>query len=284
VNRGLGAAALVLLALATDAARAHAEEGVASPAAVDETAAIFTAGLHALGDGRPGDAIANFEALGDRGVIDPVVSFDRGLAYAERVRGRSALPGDLGRAALGFEEARTLTRDPALAGDATRALGAVRAEVARRRALAGEPVDVDPGVSLGRAIVALASEDAWGATATVAALLLTASLFVRWLSDARRVRIGAAIAMAIAAPLLAGSALLVLAARDQRLHLREGVIVSESARLSDEHHITLPGAAPLPEAARVTIEVAEGGWARVRFGAQRGFVPSPSVRPLARPD
>jgi hypothetical protein len=87
--------------------------------------------------------------------------------------------------------------------------------------------------------------------------------------------------MAVAGPLFGVGALLTLAARDQRLHLREGVIVSESARLSDEHHLTLPGATPLPEAARVTIEETGGGWARVRFGAQRGFVPSPSVRPIA---
>ena len=184
----------------------------------------------------------------------------------------------------GFEEARTLTHDPALARDATKALGAIRAEVARRRALAGEPVEVDPGVSLGRAIVALAPEDAWGGLAGVASLCSRLSLFVRWLSTARRVRIGAAIAIAVASPALAGGALLAFAARDDRLHLREGVIVSESARLSDQHHITLPGAAPLPEAARVTIEEAANGWARVRFGVQRGFVPSPAVRPLARPD
>jgi hypothetical protein len=286
-------AVAVLLALATPAlalAQASAPPSSSapandpSPAGQDEAAQIFAAGLHALDDGRPGDAIADFEALADRGVVDPVVSFDRGLAYAERVRGRSALPGDLGRAALGFEEARSLTGDPALARDATKALAAVRAEVARRRALAGEPVDVDPGVSLGRAIVALANEDTWTAIAAVSALMLTAALFVRWLSTARRVRIGAAITMAIAGPLLLGTALLTLGARDERLHLREGVIVSESARLSDERHITVPGAAPLPEGARVTIEEAAGGWAKVRFGAQRGFVPSPAVRPLARAD
>ena len=284
-GRRIVAAALGLaLGLAAHGASAQAPPSPGSGPPADDTETIFAAGLKALGDGRPGDAIANFEALGDRGVVDPVVSFDRGLAYAERVRGRTAVPGDLGRAALGFEEARALPRDPALARDSARALGAIRAEVARRRALAGEPVDVDPGVSLGRAIVSLASEDAWSALTGAAALILTIALFVRWLSLARRVRIGAAIAMAVAGPLLAGGALLVLAARDQRLHLREGVIVSESARLSDEHHITLPGAAPLPEAARVTIDETGGGWARVRFGAQRGFVPSPSVRPLARPD
>jgi hypothetical protein len=278
-------AVAVALAALLRAGPGRAEGGApASQPPLDETAAIFAAGLQALGDSRPGDAIADFEALGDRGVVDPVVSFDRGLAYAERVRGRSTVPGDLGRAALGFEEARGLTFDPTLSRDATKALGAIRAEVARRRALAGEPVDVDPGVSLGRAIVSLASEDAWGILTAAAAFALTAALFLRWLSVARRVRIAGAIAIAVAGPSLAGGALLVLSARDQRLHLREGVIVSESARLSDEHHITLPGAAPLPEAARVTIEAAEGGWARVRFGAQRGFVPSPSVRPLARRD
>jgi hypothetical protein len=290
VRSGLRGAALALSvalaawAFATTAGRAARADDASSHAPTDETAAIFSAGLKALGDGRPGDAIADFEALGDRGVVDPVVSFDRALAYAERFRGRSALPGDLGRAALGFEEARGLTRDPGLARDATHALGAIRAEVARRRALAGEPVEVDPGVSLGRAIVALASEDTWGALAVAASFLLTAALFVRWLAVAHRVRIGAAIGMGVAGPMLAFCALLTLFARDLRLHLREGVIVTESARLSDERHLTLPGAAPLPEGARVTIEEASGGWARVRFGAQRGFVPSPSVRPLARPD
>ena len=279
-KRWAGGAALFLV-LAAQGARA---EPAGAEAATDETATIFAAGIRALADARPGDAVADFEALGDRGVVDPVVSFDRGLAYAERVRGTSPLPGDLGRAALGFEEARALTRDPALARDASRALATIRAEVARRRALAGEPVDVDPGVPLGRAIVALAPEDAWGVVAAVGALLLTLSLFVRWLSTARRVRIGAAITLGVAGPILAGAALLALAARDERLHLREGVIVSESARLSDEHHLTLPGAAPLPEAARVTIDEAGSGWARVRFGAQRGWIPSPSVRPLVRPD
>jgi hypothetical protein len=276
--------ALVLVA-ARETGADEGETGQAGGAPPrDEIAAIFAAGIQALGDGRPGDAVADFEALGDRGVVDPIVSFDRGLAYAERVRGRGAIPGDLGRAAHGFEEARALTQDPTVARDATKALATLRAEVARRRALAGNPVEVDPGVSLGRAIIALAPEDGWGVLAGAASFLLTVSLFIRWLSTERRARIGAAIAMAVAIPALAAGALLALAARDDRLHLREGVIVSELARLSDDRHIALPGKAPLPEAARVTIEEAANGWARVRFGAEKGFIPSPAVRPLARPD
>jgi hypothetical protein len=272
-------AAAALTLVCAGVARADTQ----APAA-DDTSALFTAGLHALAEDRPGDAIADFEALGDRGVVDAAVSFNRGLAYAERERSRKPLPGDLGRAAQGFEEARSLTRDPALARAATKALGQIRAEVARRRALAGEPVEVDPGVSLGRAVVALASEDAWTTLAALGSFFITAALFVRWLSSAHRVRIAASIAMSVAVPALVGGTLLSLAARDERLHLREGVIVSESALLSDDRHISLPGAAALPEGARVTIEDAANGWARVRFGAQLGSVPSSVVRPLARPD
>jgi hypothetical protein len=148
----------------------------------------------------------------------------------------------------------------------------------------GDPVEVDPGVSLGRAIVGLAPEEGWAAMTAAVALVLTIALFVRWLASAHRVRIAAAIALSGSVPILLGGAVLVLAARDERLNLREGVVVSERATLSDEHHIAPIGAAPLPEGARVTIEEAASGWARVRFGSQRGFVSSAAVRPLARAD
>jgi hypothetical protein len=271
------ALASVMLACASAIVRADPP-----PSGVDDVDALWKQGIAALADARPGDAIADFEAMGDRGVVDAVVSFDRGLAYAQRIRGGTPAPGDFGRAALGFEEARVLTHDPSLAREATSALGTIRAEVARRRALAGEPVDVDPGVPLGRAVVALAPEDVWSALAVIGSLVLTLSLFVRWRAVARRVRLGAAIALGVAGPLLVLTAALSFAARDERLHLREGILVTPSARLSDDHHLTIPGDSPLPEAAHVTIEEDATGWSRVRFGAQRGWLPSPSVRPIAR--
>jgi hypothetical protein len=79
-------------------------------ASSSEDSAFFASGTQALAEGRPGDAIANFEALADRGVTDPAASFDRGLAYANRIRVGAEQPGDLGRAALGFAEARELTK------------------------------------------------------------------------------------------------------------------------------------------------------------------------------
>jgi hypothetical protein len=275
IVRVVGLLALVAAALGLGIARARA----------DETSSLFDDATKALDDGRPGDAIANFEALGDRGVVDAVASFDRGLAYAARVRVGSSVPGDLGRAAHGFEEARALAIDPSLGREAASALAVVRAEVARRRALAGEPVDVDPGVSLARAVVELASEETWTGLALFSSALLTAALFVRWRTTAqrlRRLRIAAAIALAATSPLLLLTGVLAAAARDQRLHLREGVVVAESARLADDRHIVVAGASPLPEAARVTIEDSSGGWTRIRFGAARGWVPSSTVRPIAR--
>src|SRR5262249_7877736 len=87
-----------------------------TPAAAEDREALANSGVAALRAGRPGDAIETFEALADRGVIDPNMSLDRGLAYALRVKLGSDLPGDLGRAAHGFEEAKDLAgNDPTLA-------------------------------------------------------------------------------------------------------------------------------------------------------------------------
>src|SRR5580658_2381757 len=90
---GLGAGILLALVFAC-VQRAHAD---------DETRPLFADAVKALHEGRAGDAIDGLEALADRGVVDPVLSFDRGLAYAMRVRIGAEVPGDLGRAAHGFE-------------------------------------------------------------------------------------------------------------------------------------------------------------------------------------
>jgi hypothetical protein len=210
------------------------------------------------------------------------MSLDRGLAYALRVRLAADLPGDLGRAAHGFEEARELTVDPSLAQDAGRALTTLRAEVARRRARAGESPSLEPGLPLGRSIAHLASEGTWAWLALAASLFLGIGLFVRGLSTARRGRIGGAICASVASPALVLSAVLALVARDERLHLREGVVVVPTARLADADHRPLPEAPFVPEAAKVEIVDTRAGWAHVRWSALDGWVSSSAVRPIAR--
>jgi hypothetical protein len=253
-----------------------------SARADDDAAQLFADGAKALHEGRAGDAITEFEALADRGVVDAVASYDRGLAYATRVRIGAEAPGDLGRAIHGFEEARDLTRDTKLRDDASTALTVVRSEVARRRTQAGESVEVDPGRSLGRTLAGLLSEDTWSVLAACASGVLALGLFLRWLSAQRRVRIGGGVAAGLAAPVLAVSLAMLLAARHDRLTLVEAVVVAPGARPVDARGITAAGASPLPEGARVEVVESEGGRRRVRFGATDVWIPAGTLRELAR--
>jgi hypothetical protein len=258
--------------------------GRAASAAEDDARALFASAAAALHDGRPADAIAGLEALADRGVVDPVASYDRGLAYAMRVRIGAEVPGDLGRAAHGFEEARELTSDRRLAEDASRALTVIRSEIARRRTRAGESVEVDAGRSLARAVARLLSEDVWALCAAASAAALGLGLFVRWLARAHRARVIGAVAAGVAVPVLMVAAAMTLAARRDRESLREAVVVSAAARPTDERGITIPGATPLPEGARVEVISPRAAWTRVRFGATEAWLPASALRDLARVD
>ena len=257
---------------------------LAKPACADDDAnVLFSDATKALHEGRPGDAIASLESLADRGVVDPVASYDRGLAYAMRVRIGAEVPGDLGRAAHGFEEARELSSDSRLADDASRGLIVVRSEIARRRNRAGQPAEVDPGRSLARTLARLLSESAWETLAVVSSLALTLGLFALWLAHGRRVRIAGAIAASVAAAALAASVSMTLSSKRDRQTLVEAVVVTGSARPSDERGMSLPGATPLPEGARVEVVEARGAWTRVRFGTVDAWVASDSLRDLSRP-
>jgi hypothetical protein len=245
---------------------------------------LFAQATKALHDGRAGEAVAAFEAMADRGTTDATLSYDRGLAYAMRVRIGAEQPGDLGRAVHGFEEARDLSRDGRLIEDASRALVIVRSEIARRRVRAGEAVEVDPGRSLGRTLAGLLAEDTWAVLTVVVSAFLTAGLFGKWLGTSVRVRIAGGVTSGVAAPLLALAAGMTLATRHDRLNLREAVVVVDGARPTDSRGITVPGAEPLPEGARVEMLDARGGQSRVRFGSVDAWVAATALRELARRD
>ena len=257
---------------------------IATPTRADEkTDALFRDGVASLEAGRPAQAIANFEALADQGVVDPVASYDRGLAYAMRVRLDAEVGGDLGRAAHGFEEARALTDDPTVARDAKIALATLRTEVARRRAKAGEPIEVDPGVPVFRAASSLMSEDAWLALAVFASLVFAIGAFARAGSQARRVRVSGVVAASIAALVLASATTLGVLARRDRMHLREAVGVAPSARSCDDHGVAVLGAAALPEAARVELlGDLDGAFTHVRFAKADTWVPTSTLREITK--
>ncbi len=267
--------AFVLVALVAFASRR---------ALADDPASLFASATRALHEGRAGDAIGAFETLADDGVVDAAASYDRGLAYAMRVRIGAEVPGDLGRAAHGFEEARDLARDPKLASDAASALVVVRGEIARRRLRAGEPVEVDPGRSLGRTVAGLLPEGVWSAMAVALSAALAAGLFARAWGIRPRIRVTGGVVSGVAAPVLAVAIGMTLAARHDRLTLREAVVVAPSARPTDLRGLAVPGATPLPEGARVEIVESRGPSTRVRFGSIDAWVSSGTLRELSRTD
>ena len=248
----------------------------------DEQGALFASATKALHEGRAGDAIASFESLADEGVVDAVASYDRGLAYAMRVRIGAEIPGDLGHAAHGFEEARDLSHDPKVTDDAAQALAVVRGEIARRRVRAGEPVEVDPGRSLARSLAGLLPESVWSFLGAGFSAALAAGLFARWLGRRPRTRIAGGVVASVAAPALALAVGMTLAAHHDRWTLREAVVVAPGARPNDPRGIAVPGAAPLPEGARVEIVEPHGASTRVRFGATEAWISSSTLRELAR--
>jgi len=191
-------------------------------------------------------------------------------------------PGDLGRAAHGFEEARDLAGDESLRRDADSAIAAIRSEVARRKARQGSAVDMDQRASPWRTLTRMLPENTWALIAASASIVFGCGLFLRWLAKASRTRAAAAIAIATSLPVLVLAAALTRSARRERLELREAIVVSPSVRPSDAHGVVLPGGATLPEAARVELGEEEGAFTEVRWGTLHAWVPTTALRRLAK--
>jgi hypothetical protein len=283
LGRALAAFAFALaIAGALASAERDARAQTEPPKEETDPGALFRTATEALASDRPGDAIARFEALGDRGVIDAVVSYDRGLAYAARVRAGSEQPGDLGRAVHGFEEARALSEDRALVADASSALTAVRAEIARRKSRGGDPIELDTGVALGRSIVELMPENVWAALAALCSLALSIGIVVRARAEVRRAKVAGTTTASVAGGLLLLTSLILHSARDARLHLREAIVIAPTVRLLDDKRVAMTEVAPIPEGARVQLLDEGGDFARVTVGRVSGVLPSSALVPLAK--
>jgi hypothetical protein len=284
VLRALALAVVVLIACFVQRAVAGVDDSGKTPA-VETPEALFQQAVAALRRGSVNEAVETFEALADRGFVDPDVSFDRSLSYLGRVRAGVEQPGDLGRAAAGLEETLLLRPDDR---EAEVALDLVRAEVARRRARGGASADVESRPTMERAIVGIASEWTWSVLAGVSSLLLTAGLALRVIASSRdeaargSLHLTSAIAIPLGALCLVAFALLSAGARHLRLTTREGVVVSPEAHLVTEKGV-LTSKGSIPEAARVEIGEQRGGLVHVRWGAVEGWTQSDAVRRLARP-
>jgi hypothetical protein len=235
---------------------------------------LFEKSSKALSRGEFSAAIDDLEALSDRGFVHPDASYNRGLAYLQRVRADAERPGDLGRAAAAFEETLALSPDDP---GAERALDLVRAEVTRRRSRRGKDA-VEARPTLDRVIVKLASEETWAILALLASILFALGLVLRRRQGPAHVAgsvlaPAALVALAILAPITWG-------ARRLGQTTRTAVVVVPEVHFTDENGTSLRGD-PIPEAAAVEVSDRRGGLIRARWGANEGWVPFGSVRVLA---
>ena len=175
---GIGAVALIT----GFSAQGFAATDDATTLTTDTPESLFHKGVASLRDGALNEAVEVFEALADRGFVDPDASFDRSLSYLGRVRSGVERPGDLGRAAAALEEALLLRPDDR---EAESALDLVRAEVARRRARGGATADIESRPTLERAVVGIASEWTWSVLAVLSSMFLTIGLALRVIASSR---------------------------------------------------------------------------------------------------
>jgi len=295
-RRTLGIGVLALLITGFSAPGFAAADDPTTALTTDTTESLFHRGVASLREGALNEAVEVFEALADRGFVDPDASFDRSLSYLGRVRSGVERPGDLGRAAAALEEALLLRPDDR---EAESALDLVRAEVARRRARGGATAEVESRPTLERAVVGIASEWTWSVLAVLSSLFLTIGLALRVIASSRdaeaqseekaapAARDGALhLASVIIVPLgcacLFTFALLSAGARQLRLTTREGVVVMPEAHLVNEKGV-LTSKGSIPEAARVEVGEQRGALVHVRWGAVEGWTQSEAVRRLARP-
>ncbi len=251
---------------------------LAFPAAAraDDNTVIFERASAALQANDVQKAILDLETLADRGFAHPDVSYNRGLAYALRARSAGGQPGDLGRAAAGFEE--TLALRPG-DRDAEAALDLVHAEVARRRSRQDKS-DTIVRPSLDRVLLRLVPPVVWAGLALGASVLLAVGLLLRRSQSPQAHVAGSVLAWLTFVSLLA---LVPLAFGSSWLERSRGagVVVAPDVTIRDASG--KPTDAPqVPEAALLELGEARDGELFVRWGSYEGWVERASVRPLPR--
>lgn len=229
------------------------------------------------------EAVDQLEALSDRGVVHPDVSFNRGLVYVRRAESPAKQRTDLGQAAAAFQEAAEL--DPS-DKESTMLLERVREEISARRASrSSEPLMARP--RLLRALLGLIGEDIWAAIALVGSLALTVGLALRFWTRARSAHLSAGVAGALGLSFLVLGGSMAAAARHLRLTTSPAVVIAEQAQLLDEAGRPVSSASHrdvgnvIPEGSPVYIKEMRGALALVEWGDLETWVNLRELRRLA---
>ncbi len=259
-------AALAFVAVASIAGAAHA----------DDNTVLFERAAASLAGGDTTSAIRDLETLADRGFLHPDVAYNRGLAYALRARSGQGQPGDLGRAAAGFEEALALRPSDR---DAAAALDRVHAEVARRRSRQDKS-DTIVRPSLDRVLLRLVAPATWAGLALFASVTFAVGMLLRRRPEGP-VHVAGSVLFWLSLVALLGLVPLAFGSGWLEQNRGAAVVVAPAVTLRDKSG--KPTDAPeVPEAALLELGEAKDGEILVRWGSYEGWVERGSVRPLAQ--
>ncbi len=239
-------------------------------------APTLEAGTTALAQGHADEAVAQFEALANAGTVDAHASFDRGLAYAQRLT-QDPRAGDFGQAIAAFEEAAALSGDAKLRERADKAADAVRGELAKKRSREGAKEAFDPAQSLTDHAISLLPEGAWFALALLFALAAAVGAQLGRERGALRWLLQLGLLLSVPCLLAAWSV------KHRVEQQRRAIVVVESARLLDEQtRRPLTEHEPLVEGALLRVELTASSDLRVHVAGVSAILPRTSVRLLAR--
>ncbi|MFO0548470.1 MAG: hypothetical protein U0271_08795 [Polyangiaceae bacterium] len=236
----------------------------------------FSRATAALRAKRYDEAILELEALADEGYLHADIAYDRGLAYALRAATPGAQPGDLGRAAAAFEEAKRMApRDE----ESARSLDLVRAEVARRRSKEDKK-DVIVRPSLDRVILTAFSPNVWAYFAMASSLLLGLGLVLWRAKKTGIVHVTGSVLSPIAFVATVTLAPIGYFSRRHADTTKSAVVVAPEITLKTDDG-EKSDAPTIPEATLVEIGQRRDDDVLVRWGSYEGYAPARSVRVLA---
>jgi hypothetical protein len=230
------------------------------------------------------EAVDQLEALSDRGVVHPAVSFNRGLVYLRRAESPNKQRTDLGQAAAGFQEANEL--DPSDEEAAT-LLERVREQISERRAsrASSDPLMARP--RLVRAVLGLIGEDVWAVLALLGSLALTVGLALRLWARSRNAQLSGGVVSAVGLAFLLLGGGMAAAARHLRVSTSPAVVIAEQAQLLDDAGRPMSSASRrdvgsvIPEGSAVYIKETRGALAFVEWGDLDAWVNLRDLRRLA---
>jgi tetratricopeptide (TPR) repeat protein len=272
--------AMFLVVAGFSSARAGAAPKLPKAHELEEVAAAVSKGAFS-------DAIDRLEHWSDLGLVNPDLSFDRGVAYLGRAESSAARPGDLGQAAAAFEEAAELDPDDRVAADMA---GRVRELILERRAKR-EDAGIVARPRLTRALIAVVGENVWAGLAILGSIVATLGLLARLFFGSHRVRLGGSIATLAGVCLLVLGGTMAAAGRGLRARFSPAVVIVEEARLVDAGGRPLSSARGpsalgeagdrVPEGAVVHVAESRGGLVLVEWGDVEAWLNAEQLRRLA---